>query len=218
MIGKIYIVTNNVNDKVYVGQTWRDLEWYFRCQLLNTKRPDRPKLCNAINKHGKDNFDIELIDTAKTQPKLDQLEIGYIKDYDAIKNGYNCREGGEGGLLSEETKSKISLAKMGTPNLNKRNFSMREVLRIISEYESGKSAREIGLLFDCSKRPILRVLHEQSVAVNKNESGKLDQKTAERIREQHSQGRRQRQLAKQHSLSESMVSMIVNNKRWVKSQ
>lgn len=145
--GNIYIIHNNVNSKLYVGQTWRDPHWYFRVELSRTKRKERPKLCNAINKHGFDKFWIEVIDSAETQSKLDTLEIHYIKKYDAIKNGYNCAVGGSGnGPLSDETKLKISKSKRGIPNMkNRKEFSNKDKELIKRLYtEENLSMTKIG--------------------------------------------------------------------------
>ena len=66
------------------------------------------KLSNSIQKYGIDNFVIEEIDFAETPEKADELEKFYIKKFDTIASGYNLKEGGSNGLLSTETKKKIS--------------------------------------------------------------------------------------------------------------
>lgn len=106
-ICQIYIITNTINDKVYIGQTWQTLQQRF---YEHTTKDGCIKLINAINKHGKDNFKIELIATCDNQKSADCLETFWIKTYNSIENGYNIREGGSHGKMSEESKKKMSIA------------------------------------------------------------------------------------------------------------
>ncbi len=112
MVGLIYKITNNCNDKVYIGQTWRSLV----VRLSEHKRPsciNCIKLVNAFNKYGRDNFNIERLTICYIQETLDFYETLFIKKYNSINNGYNIKTGGRGGLHSEATKKKISDAKKG---------------------------------------------------------------------------------------------------------
>lgn len=74
-------------------------------------------LKNAINKYGKDSFIVELI-TQCTVEKSDSIEVFYILFYNTlIPNGYNIESGGnKQKILSEETKRKMSLSRMGHPS------------------------------------------------------------------------------------------------------
>ena len=57
----IYKITNNINNKVYIGQTTRDLKirWYQHCYKTKAKNICN-RIYNAIQKHGKENFEIKL--------------------------------------------------------------------------------------------------------------------------------------------------------------
>lgn len=70
------------------------------------------KLARAIRKYGKDNFSICEIDTANTKEELNQKEILHIKEYDAIRTGYNETIGGDGGntykFKTKKDKQRIS--------------------------------------------------------------------------------------------------------------
>lgn len=88
----IYLATNNVNGKCYVGQTIRSLEarWKDHCR---TK--DDNYFHNAIRKYGSENFTVKVLDTAETEQELDLKEIYWIKKLNTLSpNGYNLREGG----------------------------------------------------------------------------------------------------------------------------
>ena len=93
MTCSIYVITNSINKKVYVGQTWKTLEHRFNGHCI--KQKDKiSRIFNAINKYGRDNFKIECIAMCSDQETADYLEILYIKEYNSIKTGYNLRLGG----------------------------------------------------------------------------------------------------------------------------
>lgn len=112
----IYKITNSVNDKVYIGQTWFSVQERFRKHKHVSS--NCVKLVKAINKHGKDNFRAELITICSTQNVADYLEMLFIKQFDSIQNGYNVLIGGETGgrkgtKHSKETITKLSKAAKG---------------------------------------------------------------------------------------------------------
>lgn len=104
----IYLLKNVINSKVYVGQTWRPLSKRFSEGYRHSHH-----IKSAINKYGKDNFYYVVLTVCHTQQIADYWEKYFIVKYDSINNGYNLREGGSNGKLSEETKRKISKAQSG---------------------------------------------------------------------------------------------------------
>lgn len=107
----IYILRNKINDKVYIGQTWRPLKARF-----NSYRKSQPYLFNAINKHGKNNFYYKVLCVANTQIMADYWEGYFITKYDSVDNdkGYNLRgPGGSHGKFSQISKDKMSKQKLG---------------------------------------------------------------------------------------------------------
>lgn len=93
----IYIITNDVNDKVYIGQTTKTLEE----RILGHKSAFASNLdmhiYNAMHKYGWDKFHFRVLDDSPTtQEELDNLEQYYINKYDSISNGYNMIAGGVG--------------------------------------------------------------------------------------------------------------------------
>ena len=106
MFGIIYITTNLINNKKYIGKHKCD-SIEFDGYLGSGKI-----LKNAIKKYGRKNFIREVLDTANSLEELNDKEIYYIDKYDAMKNDnfYNIRNGGEGvdfNCLPEETKELI---------------------------------------------------------------------------------------------------------------
>lgn len=106
----IYVVTNSINSKVYVGQTVQSLE-----KRWNTHKYKGNALYNAIKKHGFENFTITQVDSAESLEELNAKEIDWIVKLNCLApNGYNLRMGGDGGgSPSEETRVKIGLAGKG---------------------------------------------------------------------------------------------------------
>jgi len=90
----IYKFTNKLNNMSYIGQSInpekRKMEHLYG--RINGKNPyfDR-----VLKKHGLENFDFEIIDSANTQEDIDKLEKEYIIKYNSLKpNGYNILKGG----------------------------------------------------------------------------------------------------------------------------
>lgn len=107
----IYKITNNINNKVYVGQTARTFEG----RMAEHQRHSRTAIDKAIKKYGIENFTIEVIDQADSINELNKLEIKWISHYDSMTSkGYNQCIGGENTLgynHREESKKKMSEAK-----------------------------------------------------------------------------------------------------------
>ena len=91
MYGFIYITTNLINGRQYIGQHKGDgKDGYLGSGSL---------LKLAINKYGKENFKREILEFASTKEGLDELERYYIALAQATTNSkfYNIHEGGNGG-------------------------------------------------------------------------------------------------------------------------
>lgn len=115
----IYLLVNKVNKKFYIGQTWQSLE--SRWERGNGYRSST-YLNNAIKKYGKENFEYKILTICYTQKDADYWENFYIKEYDSRnhKKGYNIKEGGSHGRLSEDTKIKLSKPKSEKAKANMR--------------------------------------------------------------------------------------------------
>jgi len=111
----IYKITNNVNNKFYIGKTTMSIERRFQ-HHKRCKQPEKMVLEKAILKYGKENFTIKCIDIANNLEELNLKEIEYIKN---LKPNYNVSPGGTGGALflgkkhTEESKNKIRQKRIG---------------------------------------------------------------------------------------------------------
>jgi hypothetical protein len=92
---KLYLVTNTINDKVYVGLTIGDLGRRLKQHFAAARRGRKSAFANALRKYGEDAFKIELItSSARTYDELQVQEVEEIAKRDAIRNGYNTALGG----------------------------------------------------------------------------------------------------------------------------
>jgi group I intron endonuclease len=115
----IYIIKSNATDKVYVGQTWYNLEKRFtahKARAVRAAKDGSIKLINSMRKYGIDTFYIEKLEECFTQEKADELEDFYILQYNSIINGLNLKRGGAIGKYSEESKKKMSDSHKGNNN------------------------------------------------------------------------------------------------------
>lgn len=92
MIGYIYLTTNNINHKVYIGK--KESSYYDETYLGSGKILNR-----AIRKYGKENFSNVILYKAETLEELNQKEKEYISEYKNRygRNCYNIAGGGTGG-------------------------------------------------------------------------------------------------------------------------
>ena len=154
-MGEIYIITNKINGKQYVGQTIKTHDLRFRQHI----RKRKSYIGNAINKYGEDNFKVELILRCDNK-MLDEYEIKFISAYNTIKpNGYNLTEGGSVNILTEESREKIRQSKLGKKHTD-------DAKRKIGEANSGRKHTEehkkkIGNAF---KGTVLTEEHKEKIS------------------------------------------------------
>ena len=109
----VYKYVNNVNGKVYIGQTTRSLEERHK----EHKRNHKTAFDKALSKYGSNAFTCEVLCLCETEEELNEAEKHYIKLYNSlVPFGYNMCEGGnntKGYTHREESKQKMSAAKKG---------------------------------------------------------------------------------------------------------
>lgn len=132
----IYKITNIQNNKVYIGQTIRPVEQRFHRHMndaLNNILDTH--FARAIRKYGKENFIIEMIDTAESQDELNQKEQYWIRYYDSVNKGYNETDaiskcGGNTYQSKTDEEMDIIKNKIRETKLGAKNPMARKVKRI----------------------------------------------------------------------------------------
>lgn len=114
--GFIYITTNKINGRKYIGQKKYDKHRKWVNYLGSGKA-----LKEAIAKYGQANFDRQIIAVAKSPDELNELEERYISKHNAVEDDmyYNMVEGGgtvAGLKCSEETRKLLGKAFRGKNN------------------------------------------------------------------------------------------------------
>lgn len=94
----IYMIENILNGKFYIGKTVKTVEERFKQHIRCAKRGVNRKLYDAMNHYGIDQFVFYVIeDNIQSEDVLNEREIYWITKLNAIENGYNMAEGGDGG-------------------------------------------------------------------------------------------------------------------------
>lgn len=131
MYGYIYKITNNINNKFYVGQKKSPVfvESYWGSGAL---------ISAAIKKYGKENFTRSILEWCDSAQELNDREIFWIAELNACELGYNLVKGGcgtHGYHHTLETKLKII---SNQPDFSGKNNPMYGVHRF------GKDAPRYG--------------------------------------------------------------------------
>lgn len=89
----VYLITNTVNGKKYVGQTQRVLGERIKEHKDDKKRP----IGKAIHNYKWENFTVEILDECRTPDELNVREMYWIATLNTkAPNGYNLTDGGVG--------------------------------------------------------------------------------------------------------------------------
>lgn len=152
----VYLIQNEINGKVYVGQTIDDppiRRWQNHLSAIRTGVHKNPHLTASVLKHGEQKFNFSIIDTADNQHGLDELEHHHIITRKSLDReyGYNLRLGGRTGSLSDETKQILSARRKGkklpkewSENIRKSLIGHKRTKGIVWS-EEAIEARRLGL-------------------------------------------------------------------------
>ena len=193
MRGFIYKITNKVNGKSYIGQTIQSVKerFYQHCATKCSQAILNMVIHKAINKYGKSNFTIEVIEEVEST-NLNDRERYWIRYYDSYNNGYNSTEGGQDGI---------------------KLFKNLDTESIIREYKSGKSLREIGRLFNVDKQTIKDLLVRNNINLRTTRTYKLSQKDREDIIKDLSLGLSRKEIISKWHISKGYLSQPINGYR-----
>ena len=161
----VYIHTNKVNNKVYIGKTSRTPEerWkkngYGYLQKKNGVYI-QPLFARAILKYGWDNFEHIIWAEGLSAEKANEIEMLLIALYNSNdpEYGYNLRSGGNNGKHSEETRKKMSESRMGdkNPMYGKRGKNNPLYGTHVSEESKRKNSEKHKGLHSHEKHPMAR--------------------------------------------------------------
>jgi len=124
-MGIIYLTTNNINGKQYIGvDSKNDKNYYGSGKIIKL----------ALKKYSRTNFTKEILEENDNDKYLFEREQYWIDKYNAIENEnfYNIAEGGKGGagtLVNEESKKlhKIGIEKSIVLNKQRKGKTYEEI-------------------------------------------------------------------------------------------
>lgn len=138
-MGYIYKITNDINNKIYIGFTARNLDIRFKEHLTDRLRETERPLYRAMNKYGVEHFSIVLIEEVPDKD-LQEREQYWITQYNSYHNGYNATIGGD-----------------GKPKLN-----YNEVVELYNKYQN---IREVARQLDVERTIIQDILHSRNIPI-----------------------------------------------------
>lgn len=138
-MGYIYKIYNNINNKVYIGQTTTTLENRFKEHKKAAMNNISCSLYNAMRKYGDNNFYIQEIEKC-IEFDLNDREKYWIEYFDSYKNGYNDTIGGDG----------------------RKKYNYKE---IADKYQELKSAKLTKDFFNCSYQVVQRACAEYNIKI-----------------------------------------------------
>jgi group I intron endonuclease len=144
----IYVITNVINGKQYVGQS------IYVKERKTASHAGCPALYNAIKKYGKENFEQEIVEYCELN-NLGIRENYWIEKLNTlIPNGYNICPGGDSPLIGyhhrEDSKIKMRNAKLGT-------HPSQETKKLWSKQRSGKGNSNYGKPMSSAQKEKLRL-------------------------------------------------------------
>ena len=92
--GIVYLISNDVNNKKYVGVTTRSLSSRWLAHLRDSKNFRHRKFAKAIRLIGAQAFSIKVIARTNSRKELTELENYYIQKYNSVEAGYNSTYSG----------------------------------------------------------------------------------------------------------------------------
>lgn len=140
---QVYIITNDINDKVYIGETTNSLRERFNQHYNNPVS----HIGAAMHELGKEHFSISVLDdTATSLEELNEKEKYYIEKYDAIQNGYNSMLQGNNRRMHRRIRISSTLSKSTNKMLKdyskQTTIPIRKIVEVaIVEYISRKGEK-----------------------------------------------------------------------------
>ena len=145
VVGYIYVITNVINNKKYIGKTTLNIEKRFKqhCNEYKKERCKNRPLYSAMLKYGVENFTIDLLHTCKVEDlsKYEQYYINQLSTYG--NNGYNATKGGDGSIL----------------------YNYDEILKL---YITGLTMRDIAYKLSCCVDTVSKVINNSKIKKHKN--------------------------------------------------
>lgn len=193
MFGIIYMITNDLNSKVYIGQTKRTLEerWKEHKREKCSINEYNMLIKRAILKYGEQHFKLRELERC-TIEDLNAREIYYISLYDSYKNGYNLTRGGQEGTKDLKLRDKQT--------------------EIVELYKEGFSLRALAKEYNVDKFTIKHILEINNITLRSTKTYKYSQEERQLIIND-SKIMSRKDVMQKWNISVSYLSQLINGKR-----
>lgn len=188
----VYVITNNINNKQYVGKTNFSLQKRFQEHIRDSKQQNKEHrpLYNAFNKYGIENFSIDVLEECSWKDAANR-EIYWIGKLDTYENGYNATLGGDSRTLY--------------------NYEI-----IAKSYLELPTLQDVCNEFGCSAEVVRAACKEYNIFIDKNRLKRkpvamLDKKTEEILKTFSSTYEAARFLGNENK--NTHIGQVCNNKR-----
>lgn len=187
-MGYIYMLTNTINKKVYVGQTKKTIEERFRDHKYACKAGKKYVIYHAMRKYGVENFNVELLEEC-SNAKLNEREIYWIGYWNATEKecGYNMSEGG-----NRQDQHPVQL-------------NPEEIVQL---FNSGYSARKLRDMYHTSIDNVTAILKERNISYGVDKQ-RLDEEIEVNAIVLYKRGYSSTQIAKFLKINKSTVLKVL---------
>jgi group I intron endonuclease len=153
----VYLVTNKVNGKRYVGQTTGLLHkrWKQHGKPSNNRNT---YFVNAIQKYGREKFKVEVLRVCHSKPEMDRVEKFYILKLSTLRpGGYNLTTGGEGTpghTVSKAGRLRMKNAHLGKKHSEEHKINISKALKLAYKEDRHKKVMHlVGNKLGCGRIP-----------------------------------------------------------------
>lgn len=150
----IYVITNDINGKQYVGKTNNTIEERFKEHIADSKksRCEKRPLYSAMNKYGVEHFHIQIVEECSIENSANR-EIYWIDKLQTYgHNGYNATRGGDSKSFynHQQIKDYYVQTRSFQQTAQKFNCDFKTVMNICKEFgvewEKGGFCKPIPLI------------------------------------------------------------------------
>lgn len=232
--GRIYVLTNTANGKVYVGQTIQPLNRRWNSHVWASRHRPTMAVSAAIRKYGPEAFTVTLVEECQSRETLDEAErrwIDHLNSLDPAK-GYNKKPGGQelvtpkGHVPWNKGRRFAPTGKLTEAEIAKRRgagyveMTEERKAEILRRVLSGESQRDLAAALGMSRPRIMRLVATHKAAAPDYQPrkkpgagfGTRTPKTEEILRRVLA-GEHRPSLAREYGLSRGRVTAIIRSAR-----
>lgn len=190
MKGRIYIIKNDLNNKVYIGQTVQREEDRFK---HHCKQKTDDHFHRALRKYGKEHFYVELLEECEIGD-MSAREIYWIAKYDSCKNGYNSTSGGE-----------------QRPHIRVYTDSNMQQQMIDLYINKGYTTRKLGEMYNLDKSTVGLFLKSAGVKLRVQQNFELNDEEFNELLEMYNTGYSLKALGREYGVDSSTIKRCLVN-------